>query len=219
MTLSILAHEPDTGAIGGAATTGNLCVGAWVLRGDRRAGMTASQGTAPSVLWGEEALAAMKAGASAEEAVGSTVKADAGAPARQLAALDRGGGTGAYDGADNHAWCGHLALPGLIVAGNWLHSAAVVQAAADGFTATQGPLAEKLLAALRAGAEAGGDARGLMSAALQVHSPGAAPLDLRVDDSPEPLASLSALYQRTRMPAYGAWLATVPTLEEPQRCR
>ena len=48
MTFSILARDPTTGAIGGAAATGSLCVGGWVLRGDLAAGMSASQGAAPS---------------------------------------------------------------------------------------------------------------------------------------------------------------------------
>ena len=43
MTFSILAQDPETGAIGGAAATGSLCVGGWVLRGDLDAGMSAKQ--------------------------------------------------------------------------------------------------------------------------------------------------------------------------------
>ena len=38
MTFSILARNPETGEIGGAAATGNLCVGGWVLRGDIKKG-------------------------------------------------------------------------------------------------------------------------------------------------------------------------------------
>ena len=50
MTFSILARNPKTGEIGGAAATGNLCVGGWVLRGDIKKGVTASQGFYPSTL-------------------------------------------------------------------------------------------------------------------------------------------------------------------------
>ena len=63
MTFSILARDPVSGAIGGAAATGSLCVGGWVLRGHVSAGMSASQGAAPSTIWGEEVLAAMHDGA------------------------------------------------------------------------------------------------------------------------------------------------------------
>ncbi|MGB8622090.1 MAG: DUF1028 domain-containing protein, partial [Paracoccaceae bacterium] len=50
MTYSILARDEKTGRVGGAAATGSFCVGGWVLRGDPRSGMSASQGTAPSTL-------------------------------------------------------------------------------------------------------------------------------------------------------------------------
>ena len=56
MTYSILARDPETGAFGGAAATGSLCVGGWVLRGRAGVGISASQGASPSTLWGEEAL-------------------------------------------------------------------------------------------------------------------------------------------------------------------
>jgi uncharacterized Ntn-hydrolase superfamily protein len=56
MTFSILARNPKTGEIGGAAATGNLCVGGWVLRGDIKKGVTASQGFYPSTIWGENIL-------------------------------------------------------------------------------------------------------------------------------------------------------------------
>ena len=67
MTFSILAQDLNTGCMGGAAATGSLCVGGWVLRGDSRAGMSASQGAAPSTLWGEDALNRMQAGDTAEQ--------------------------------------------------------------------------------------------------------------------------------------------------------
>ncbi|MFN3526048.1 MAG: DUF1028 domain-containing protein, partial [Paracoccus sp. (in: a-proteobacteria)] len=63
MTFSILAQDLGTGAFGGAAATGSLCVGGWVLRGDSRAGLTASQGAAPSTMWGEDVLVRMMSGA------------------------------------------------------------------------------------------------------------------------------------------------------------
>ena len=59
MTFSLLARDPATGAIGGAAATGSLCVGGWVLRGSLAGGMSASQGKAPSTFWGEDVLAMM----------------------------------------------------------------------------------------------------------------------------------------------------------------
>jgi hypothetical protein len=54
VTISILAIDEESGRLGGAAATGSLCVGGWVLRGDPESGMSASQGTAPSTLSTEE---------------------------------------------------------------------------------------------------------------------------------------------------------------------
>ena len=65
MTFSLLVHDRATGTFGGAAATGSLCVGGWVLRGTVDSGLSASQGTAPSTFWGEDALTAMRGGESA----------------------------------------------------------------------------------------------------------------------------------------------------------
>lgn len=73
MTFSILAQDPESGRMGGAAATGSLCVGGWVLRGDIRAGMSACQGAAPSTFWGEDVLAAMRRGATAPVAVAEVI--------------------------------------------------------------------------------------------------------------------------------------------------
>ncbi|MBF9061372.1 DUF1028 domain-containing protein, partial [Rhodobacterales bacterium HKCCSP123] len=62
MTISILAIDEKTGRMGGAAATGSLCVGGWVLRGRADSGLSASQGTAPSTLWGEDVLVRMAGG-------------------------------------------------------------------------------------------------------------------------------------------------------------
>ena len=69
MTFSLLARDPETGAIGGAAATGSLCVGGWVLRGNLAGGMSASQGMAPSTFWGEDVLDFMAAGNPAKKAI------------------------------------------------------------------------------------------------------------------------------------------------------
>ena len=118
MTFSILAKDPDTGAFGGAAATGSLCVGGWVLRGDLRAGMSASQGSAPSTFWGEEVLQQMGAGLNAGHAVKQVTSRDNGREHRQLSALDLHGTTGAYTGAENHDTKGSLEFPDGIAAGN-----------------------------------------------------------------------------------------------------
>ena len=85
MTFSILANDPDTGDIGGAAATGSLCVGGWVLRADPRAGASASQGAAPSTFWGEDVLTQMRAGVPTGRAV---AEGDGGGPEPRSPSID-----------------------------------------------------------------------------------------------------------------------------------
>lgn len=217
MTISILAFDEKTGSYGGAAATGSLCVGGWVLRGDAESGLSASQGSLPSTMWGTDVLAAMKAGTRAEAAVAATVEADRGRAHRQLAALDPLGGTAAFTGDASLPACGSRTGPKIVVAGNLLASDAVLDACLAGFIAADGALAERLLAALDAADAAGGDRRGLLSAALLVVGPALAPLTLRIDKSAAPLADLCALHHAATTGMYADWAALVPTLAEPER--
>ncbi|MBF9030285.1 DUF1028 domain-containing protein [Rhodobacterales bacterium HKCCE3408] len=218
MTISILAIDEKTGRMGGAAATGSLCVGGWVLRGAPESGMSASQGTAPSTLWGDGVLAAMHGGATAEDAVAMVVAPDTGRDHRQLAALDPTGGTGHFTGAESVVHAGAVVAPGVVVAGNMLSGPRVPDAALKGFLEAEAldfPL--RLMAALSAAAAAGGDARGLKSAALLVVSRKAAPLTLRIDHSDRPLAALADLYTVSQAEPYHSWTEVVPVLDDPWR--
>jgi len=215
MTFSLLARDPLTGSLGGVAATGNLCVGGWVLRGDARGGLTASQGLTPSTLWGEDALAALVAGASVGDALDSVVSDDPGRDARQLLVMSADGSTATFDGAGNHPFTGHLTGDGWVVAGNWLTSSKVIEEAAEAFATTPGAFEERLLAALSAGATAGSDQRGTLSAALLAVAPDRPPLTRRVDHDERPVERLAALYARTRARDYIDWLDTLPTRRNP----
>lgn len=217
MTISILAHDEKKGVYGGAAATGSLCVGGWVLRGHAESGMSASQGTAPSTLWGEGVLERMKGGVPADRAVAGIVADDAGAAHRQLAALDLKGGVAAYTGSDSIPSAGVRLGPGIVVAGNMLRSEAVLYAALEGYLTAMGDLADRLIAALRAAEAAGGDSRGLQSAALLVVSRTEPPLTLRIDRSDDPISALTDLLRAARTPPYADWLKVVPVLDEPYR--
>ncbi|WP_445810315.1 DUF1028 domain-containing protein [Yoonia sp.] len=217
MTFSILAQDFGTGSFGSAAATGSLCVGGWVLRGDSRAGMSASQGAAPSTMWGEDALIRMQAGDTAEQALAAVTGSDAGRAWRQLAVLDRAGSAACHTGTANTEWRGSVVAPGLVVSGNMLAGPQVLEALHDTFLAEHGSLAERLLAALAAAEAAGGDRRGLQSAALLVVSDDAPPLTLRVDWSENPVAALRDLHTRSHSGDYAAWLPKVPTRNDPER--
>lgn len=219
MTFSILAKDPDTGAFGGAAATGSLCVGGWVLRGDLRAGMSASQGSAPSTFWGEEVLQQMGAGLNAGHAVKQVTSRDNGREHRQLSALDLHGTTGAYTGAENHDTKGSLEFPDGIAAGNMLGGNEVLPAMVEAFSAANTSFAQRLLESLTAARDAGGDYRGLLSAALLVLHPEQSPLTLRIDIHEEdPIDALHYLYQKATTGEYGQWVRRVPVSTDTQRC-
>ncbi len=217
MTISILAFDEKTGAYGGAATTGSLCVGGWVLRGDAESGLSASQGSLPSTMWGTQVLEQMRGGKAAQAAVDSVTGADRGRDERQLSALDPDGETACFTGKSSIEAAGFRQSRHVIVAGNLLASEAVLDACIAGFIGSDQPFDLRLIAALEAAAKAGGDSRGLLSAALLVVRADAAPLTLRIDHSAQPLADLRALHRKATTGAYADWATYVPTLDDPFR--
>lgn len=217
MTISILAFDAKTGTYGGAAATGSLCVGGWVLRGDVRSGMSASQGTAPSTLWGEDALGVMQAGMTAQAAADQLTAGDPGRDHRQLSLLDGAGRTASFTGAQSIPFAGSVAAPALIVAGNMLAGGNVITAARDAYLNTAGNMTDRLLAGLNAAARAGGDLRGLKSAALLQLQADAAPLSLRIDYADDPLVALADLHARATAQPYVGWTRIVPTRKAPHR--
>lgn len=218
MTFSILARDPETGAIGGAAATASLCVGGWVLRGDLGAGMSASQGASPSTFWGEEVIVEMRKGSNAPQAVEKVTAADRGREYRQLTALDLNGQTGAFTGTSNEPEKGNQGFPGGIVSGNMLARASVLDAMVEQFTSAGGNFDHRLFSALRAASQEGGDFRGLFSAALLVLHPDRPPLTLRIDHHPDdPIGALAELHKAATIGDYARWAKQVPVLNDKER--
>ena len=216
MTFSILARDPATGAIGGAAATGALCVGGWVLRGRPEAGMSASQGMAPSTLWGETVLDLMAGGMTSATAIDDVTGPDSGRAQRQLTALGLTGPGAAYTGAANLPAKTDRRFADGVAAGNMLTRTEVIDALVEGFVGATGTFPERLLAGLRAADAAGSDTRGLLSAALLVVSPDHAPLTLRVDYAETPLDALGDLLSRASTGHYADWAAQVPCVSAPE---
>ena len=215
MTFSILVRDPETGFLGAAAATGNLCVGGWVLRGDARVGLSASQGHMPSTLWGEDVLVAMGRGLKAESAVAEVVNADSERGKRQLLALDRDSDGAIFSGDANLPVVSEIIASNCVVAGNMLANHSVINACQFGFASSHGPLESRLLNALKQAADSGGDVRGLESAAILVVSDVAPPVNLRVDYSKTPLTDLSLLIQQAKGEKYTLWRSTLPTRKNP----
>lgn len=217
MTFSILTFDRNTGILAAAAATGSLCVGGWVLRGDIEAGLVASQGTAPSSFWRDGVLRMMHAGAGADEAVRCVTTDDIGRGHRQLTALDLRGGTGGFTGADSVAHASHFCAPGIAISGNMLAGPQVLVAMRDMALDESLEPPARMLAALRAANRAGGDRRGLQSAALLVLAPDHPPLDLRIDCSDDPLTALDHLCLQATSSPYRDWLDEVPVLKDRMR--
>ena len=98
MTYSILARDPKTGTIGGVATTGSYCVGGWVLRGDVKIGMSASQGASASTILGDQMLAQMNVGEKPDAIIQAVQQKDQGLEYRQISMLSIEGQTAVYSG-------------------------------------------------------------------------------------------------------------------------
>ncbi|CCN80785.1 conserved hypothetical protein [Vibrio nigripulchritudo SFn27] len=216
MTFSLLMKDPNSNMLGGVAATGNLCVGGWVLRADPLSGISASQGSDPSTLWGENVLTLMKKGLSPENALDKVVMPDIGKEHRQLAALNVHGQTAVFTGSQNTQYRGNIQFDHGVAAGNLLTGEEVLSRMVEFAQSSTLPFIERLLHSLAMGECAGGDIRGLQSAALLVVSPDKPPLSLRIDDSKAPVKALQNLYAKTCDPQYQQWLTSVPTHLKPE---
>jgi uncharacterized Ntn-hydrolase superfamily protein len=194
MTWSIVARDPATGAFGVAVTTRFFAVGALCPFVASGIGAVATQALVNPLL-GSRGLRLLAEEIAAEAALPLLLAADEGREHRQLHLVDRRGRTAAFTGNACIGWCGHEAGDGVSVAGNMLAGPAVVGATLAAYRAASGPFARRLLDALDAGQNEGGDKRGRQSAALLIGAGEDYPeLDLRVDDHQDPLVELRRLY-------------------------
>ena len=210
MTFSVLKFDEKEGIFAAAAATGSLCVGGWVLRGDIESGLVASQGTSPSSFWRDDCLRYMYTGQSASEAIDLAIKNDSGRDYRQIIALDKFGTTSGFTGINSVSHASHITEQNFAVAGNMIAGSHVLEAVKKQVNSDQAPIDQRMLNALKAGKDAGGDNRGLLSAALLVLSPNHPPLDLRIDYSSNPLSDLQLLLDRSKQSPYYDWLSEVP---------
>jgi uncharacterized Ntn-hydrolase superfamily protein len=200
MTYSIVAVDPATGARGVAVASKALCVGAHVPWGMAGVGALATQAW-HDLRYGWEGLALLAEGRSAASIVQRLTYGDIDAPHRQLGIVDRNNRVASYTGSMCLPWAGGMCGAGYAVQGNLLAGAQVVEAMAARYEATTGqPFVHRLVQALLAGDEAGGDRRGRQSAAVKVwrtepaHKTDVDVIgDLRVDDAPLPVQELAKL--------------------------
>jgi uncharacterized Ntn-hydrolase superfamily protein len=201
-TYSIVACDLDRREWGVAVQSKFLAVGAGVPAAEAEVGALATQALA-NMRYGPDGLALLRDGHSAEEVVARLTEADEGRDNRQLGVVDGGGLAATYTGSACYDWAGGVVGEGYAAQGNILVSEATVTALGTAFETTAGrPLALRLLEALTAAQEAGGDRRGQQSAALLVVRNGGGYMgtsdsvaDLRVDDHPAPIEELRRIYE------------------------
>lgn len=207
-TFSIAAVNPETGEAAVAVTTRVPFVGRavpWVRAG---VGAVATQSWTV-VEYGKQGLDLLQAGVAPNEAIERLLADDAGRERRQLGIIDMKGRAAAFTGKENGAWAGSRQGKNYTVQGNILVGPEVIDAVAAHLDATAGtgmPIAERLILALEAGQEKGGDKRWgyLQSAAIRVADPrdpgrGGDHLSLSIDvgEHADPIAEMKRIYYLT----------------------
>lgn len=198
-TFSIVARDPVTGALGAAVSTARLAVGNRVIHVEHNVGAIATQANTNPLL-AKEALQRLQNGVTAKDALDAVLQADEKRDERQLSIIDAKGNVAAFTGTKPDDYKNHIIGKNFIVAGNILVGKETLEAMASAFDALKGTLADRVMAALEAGQQAGGDRRGKISAAIVVvnQAPSsngyAKNIDLRIDSSKDPVAELRVLY-------------------------
>ena len=208
-TFSILGYDPETGMVGGAVQSRVFSVGNGVLWGEANIGMIATQAYV-DVSYGPKGLELLKKGLTPAQTVKTLLKNDPDPhpedwpkKARQFSVMDAEGNVSTHTGEKASFWAGHKYGKNSSAQGNILASEAVVNDMVKAFENTKGHLSMRLLRALEAGQNAGGDTRGMQSAAiLIVKKDGGVWLNndvvlrLHVDDNPEPIKELRRLVEK-----------------------
>ncbi len=210
-TFSMVAIDPANGDLGVAVASRYFSVGSvvpWALAG---VGAVATQANV-NVGYGPKGIDLLREGLSARQVLDRLLAEDTfeGKDGRQVSVVDAHGNIATFTGPNAPHWAGDRQGETWSAQGNILVGPQVPEAMGKAFDATQGELAEKLYAALKAGDDAGGDARGHQSASmLVVRKQGGRNLNndryvyINVDDDPKPLAELRRLLNLNLSYLYG----------------
>lgn len=204
-TFSIVAHDTVTGEMAVGVQSHWFSVGSMVSWGKAGVGVVATQSFV-NPAYGPEGLELMASGVPAEQALTQLVEKDKGRAFRQVAFLDANGNVSAFTGEKCVEVAEDLQGKNFSVQANMMLNDKVVPAMAEAFVRySDYPLAERVVEALKAAQEAGGDIRGKQSAALVVVGPERTEnswedkkIDLRVDDHKNPIQELSRLLKVNR---------------------
>ncbi len=182
-----------------------LAVGSAVPAARAGVGAVATQAFA-NTSYRESGLKLLETGTSAQDVVARLTADDPEREHRQLGVVDAEGRAATFTGSKCFDWAGGQTGPGCACQGNILAGPQVVGALLETFQGSSGPLTDRLLLALAAGDEAGGDRRGRQSAAILVVRSGSGyggfddrMIDLRVDDHLRPVPELGRLVRLWRV--------------------
>ncbi len=199
MTFSIVAKADD--AIGIAVQSKFVSVGSVVPFADAEAGAIATQSFA-NVAYGADGLEHLRNGLTAEETIERLTEADDEAERRQVGVVGADGSVAGFTGDDCFDTALDVQGENYTAQGNILENEETIHAMAETFEEADGGLPERLLAALQAGDEAGGDSRGKQAAALYVVKPEGGYdggndrwIDVRVDDHETPIQELERVFK------------------------
>ena len=203
-TFSIVARDPATGEMGVAVQSHYFSVGPIVPWAEAGVGAVATQSLV-LVDYGPRGLDLMRQGMTASQALDSLLKADSNPDVRQVAMVDAKGNVAAHTGKNCIPDAGHKTGNQYSVEANLMANPSIWPAMSAAFEKAPGDLAERMLQALEAAQKAGGDIRGKQSAAILIvkaQSTGKPwadrVMDLRVEDSVEPLKELRRLVRLRR---------------------
>jgi uncharacterized Ntn-hydrolase superfamily protein len=199
-TFSIVAYDPQTQELGVAVQSRVIAVGAVVPYAKAGVGAIATQSYA-NTTYGPAGLELLAKGEKPDEILKKLVAADMAAEIRQVGIINAKGEAATFTGDKCFPWCGGVMGENYCCQGNILAGEAVVKAMEKTFLETKGEFGARLLAALKAGQDAGGDKRGMQSAALLIVREGWGYggqndryRDLRVDEHAEPIKELKRIY-------------------------
>lgn len=208
-TFSILGYDPQTGEIGAAVQSRVFSVGNGVLRAEAGVGAVATQAIV-DVSYGPQGIELLKKGLAPKDIIKTILDHDADPrpvdwtkKGRQFAVINAKGEVAAYTGPEATPWAGDKQGKYCTAQGNILAGEPVVKNMVTAFENTKGHISFRLQAALEAGQAAGGNKRGMQSAAMIVVKKDAGVwlhndvvLRLQVDDSPDPIKEMRRLVEK-----------------------
>jgi len=197
-TFSLVARCPKTFSLGVCTSSATPAVRSRVPHVEAGIGAIATQANT-NILYGINGLKLLKKDFSPQAALETLLTEDHDRETRQVIIIDKQGRTAAFTGEETIGWKGHIIGKDYVVAGNMLVGSRVIEAMAQTFDGSKGKLAERLMRALEAGQEAGGDKRGKTSAALVVAIEEQKGLgffiDLKVDRHQNPIEELRRTFE------------------------